>query len=79
VKQSVDFGPDDHPSGGERPPVSWAVAITDDCEDCDDLRVEFTVEEEGRRGAGLTAHLSPASARRLGAALATALKELGQG
>lgn len=78
MKQSVDFALDDHPADGERARVSWAVAITDDCEDCDDLRVELTVEEEGRRGAGLTAHLAPESARRLRAALTTALKELGE-
>jgi hypothetical protein len=78
VKQSVDFALDDHPANGERPRMSWAVAITDDCEDCEDLRVELTVEEEGRRGAGLTAHLSPDSARRLRAALATSLKQLGE-
>ena len=78
MKQSVDFALDDHPGGGERLPASWAVAITDDCEDCDDLRVEVTVEEQGRRGGGLVVHLAPESARRLRAALATALKELGQ-
>lgn len=78
MKKSVDFALDDHPTGGERLPVSWAVAITDDCEDCDDLRVEVTVEEQGRRGGGLVVHLSSESARRLRAALATALKELGQ-
>ncbi len=79
MKQSVDFALDDHPPDGERPRVSWAVAITDDCEACDDLRVEVTVEEEGRRGGGLTAHLAPESARRLRAALTTALRELGEG
>jgi hypothetical protein len=79
MKQSVDFALDDHPAGGERPRVSWAVAITDDCEDCDDLRVELTLEEEGRRGAGFTAHLAPESARRLRTALTTALRELGEG
>lgn len=79
MKQSVDFGFDDHPEDGERPRVSWAVAIADDCEDCEDIRVELTVEEDGRRGTGLTAHLTPATARRLRAAIATALRELGEG
>ena len=59
--------------------MSWAVAITDDCEECDDVRVELTVEEDGRRGMGLVAHLTPAEARRVQAALATALRELGEG
>jgi len=79
VKKSVDFGFDAHPEGGEWPRVSWAVAITDDCEECDDVRVELTVEEDGRRGMGLVAHLTPAEARRVQAALATALRELGEG
>ena len=79
MKKSVDFAFDDHPEDGERPRVSWAVAITDDCEDCEDLRVEVTVEEDGRRGTGLVAHLTPATARRLQAALGRALRELGEG
>ena len=58
--------------------LAWAVAALDDCEECDDLRVELTVEEAGRPGAGLVGHLAPDSARRLRAALATALRELGE-
>ena len=77
MKQSVDDAFDDHPTDGERPRVSWTVVITDDCEDCDDLRVELILEEDGRRGTGLTAHLAPATAKRLRAALATALRQLG--
>jgi len=77
MKQSVDNAFDDHPAGGERLPVSWAVVIADDCEDCDDQRVELTLEEDGKRGTGLTAHLAPATAKRLRAALATALRQLG--
>jgi hypothetical protein len=78
VKQSVDFGLDDHPEDADRAPASWAVSITDDCEECQDLRVEVTLEEKGERGRGVTVHLSPAGARRVRAALTTALRELGE-
>ncbi len=78
MKKSIDDGLDDHPPGGERLPATWAVAIADDCEECDDIRVELTVEERGRAGAGIVAHLTPVSARRLRTALTTALRELGE-
>jgi hypothetical protein len=78
MKQSVDFGLDDHPRDADRAPASWAVAIADDCDECLDLRVELTLEEQGQRGRGVIAHLSPASARRLRAALTTALRHLGE-
>ena len=54
------------------------MSVVDDCEGCDDLRVELNIEEEGRNGEGLTAHLAPATARRLRAALAAALREVGE-
>jgi hypothetical protein len=79
MKKSVDFALDDHPDGGELPGTAWAVSIVDDCDGCDDLRVELTVEERGRNGEGLTVHLAPSSARRLAAAISAALKELGEG
>jgi len=79
VKKLADYGLDDHPADDdERSRVAWAVAAMDDCDECGDLRVEMTVEEEGRPGAGLVGHLSPATARRLRAALATALKDIGE-
>jgi hypothetical protein len=79
VKKSIDFALDDHPSGDdERPRTAWAVALVDDCDGCDDLRVEVTLEEEGRGGTGITAHLAPSTARRLRAALAAALREVGE-
>jgi len=79
MKKSIDFSFDDHPEDDdERPRVAWAVAIIDDCEGCNDLRVELTVEDEGRSGTGLTAHLAPATARRLRAALAAALRDVGE-
>ena len=80
MKKSVDFALDDHPDhpSDERTTVAWAVAIMDDCDACDDLRIELTLEEKGRPGEGVVAHLAPQTARRLHAALATALRELGE-
>ncbi len=79
MKKLADYGRDDHPDDdAERAQVAWAVALFDDCEGCDDLRVELTLEEAGRPGAGTVAHLAPASARRLRSALATALREMGE-
>jgi hypothetical protein len=79
MKKLADYGADDHPaSDPERAPVAWAVAALDDCDDCGDLRVELTVEEAGQAGRGLVGHLSPSTARRLRAALATALREMGE-
>jgi hypothetical protein len=79
VKKSIDFSFDDHPADDdEKPRVAWAVAVVDDCDGCEDLRVEVTVEDEGAHGAGVTAHLAPATARRLRAAVATALREVGE-
>jgi hypothetical protein len=79
MRRSIDDSTDDHPQGDpERPPVSWAVALSDDCEACGDLRVVVTVEEAGRAGLGLVAHLAPETARRLRAAVRDALHELGE-
>ncbi len=79
MRRSIDDAIDDHPADDvERQPVSWAVALSDDCEGCDEPRVVLTVEESGRAGYGLVAHLAPATARRLRAALAAALRELGE-
>lgn len=79
MKKLADYGRDDHPSGDpERAQAAWAVAIRDDCDECADLRVELTLEEVGRPGAGTVGHFSPATARRLRAALGQALRELGQ-
>ena len=57
--------------------ISWAVAVADDYEDAEP-RVVLTMEEVGRPGAGLIAHLSPAIARRLRVALRDALREIGE-
>jgi hypothetical protein len=78
VKQSIDFGFDDHPDDEDKSRVAWVVAVIDDCEGCEDLRVELTIEAEGAHGAGLVAHLAPATARRLRGALAAALREVGE-
>ena len=58
-------------------PVSWAVAISDDYDDATP-RVVLTVEEVGRAGYGLVAHLDADLARRLRTALRDALREVGE-
>ena len=79
MKKLADYGLDDHPANDpERAQAAWAVAAMDDCDECGDLRVELTLEESGRPGAGVVAHLAPDTVRRLRAALAQALRELGQ-
>ena len=79
MKKSIDFAFDDHPDDDEeKARVAWAVAAVDDCEGCDDLRVEVTLEDEGGNGTGVTAHLAPDTARRVRAALAAALREVGE-
>jgi hypothetical protein len=81
MRRSVDDALDDHPDDDdERPPVSWAVAVSDDCDACGmgELRVVLTLEESGRAGLGVVAHLAPDSARRLRTALAVALREIGE-
>ena len=60
----------------ELTPISWAVAIADDYEDAEP-RIVLTVEEVGRPGEGLVAHLGPDHARRLRTAIRDALKEIG--
>jgi hypothetical protein len=79
VKKLADHGFDDHPPDDpERAQLAWAVAALDDCGECDGLRVEVTFEDVGRPGTGLTSHLAPPTVRRLRAALATALKDIGE-
>ncbi len=79
MKKLVDYASDDHPSDdAERAQLAWSVALVDDCDECQDLRVELTVEESGRAGTGLVGHLAPATARRLRVALGTALREIGE-
>jgi hypothetical protein len=81
MRRSIDDALDDHPLGDdERPPVSWAVALSDDCDACGDgaLRVVLTMEESGQAGLGLVAHLAPDTARRMRAAIAAGLREIGE-
>ncbi|HSO96136.1 MAG TPA: hypothetical protein VLV81_08855 [Acidimicrobiia bacterium] len=79
MKRLADYGEDDHPAGDpDRTRLAWAVAALDDCDECNDVRIELTVEEMDRPGAGLVAHLAPRTARRLRAALRTALLEVGE-
>lgn len=78
MKKSIDFGFDDHQGDDERGRVAWVVAVTDDCDTCEDIRIEVNFEEEGRAGTGLVAHLSPATARRLATSVAAALREVGE-
>jgi hypothetical protein len=81
VRRSIDdypFRDDDLPPGADDADrISWAVAISDDYDDAEP-RVVLTVEEVGRPGAGLVAHLGAVQARRLRAALADALREVGE-
>ena len=58
-------------------PVSWAVAISDDYDDAEP-RIVLTVEELGKAGAGLVAHLQPNETRRIRVALRDALREIGE-
>ncbi len=79
MKKQIEYGRDDHPEGdAEREQLAWAVAIMDDCDGCEDLRVELTLEEVGKPGYGQVAHLAPDTARRIRSALTAALKELGE-
>jgi hypothetical protein len=81
VRRSIDdhpFTPDELPPADEDVQhLSWAVAISDDYDDAEP-RVVLTVEEVGRAGAGLVAHLSPPMTRRLRVALRDALREIGE-
>jgi hypothetical protein len=81
MRRSIDDHPfelSDVPPGlDDAARLSWAVAISDDY-DVAEPRVVLTVEEVGRAGEGLVAHLSPSIARRLRIAIADALREVGE-
>ncbi len=82
MRRSIDdhpFDPAEDPTIAEDPditPTSWAVAVGDDYDDGEG-RVVLRVEEVGRAGAGLVAHLTPDLARRLRLAVRDALREVG--
>ena len=81
MRRSIDdhpFDPSELPPGADDAQLlSWAIAISDDYDDAEP-RVVLTVEEIGKPGAGLIAHLDAAQARRLRAAIHDALKEVGE-
>ncbi|TPW11893.1 MAG: guaB, partial [Acidimicrobiaceae bacterium] len=80
MRRSIDdypFAESDLPEGtDDAQRLAWAVAISDDYDDLEP-RVVLTVEEVGRPGEGLIAHLTPEHARRLRIALRDALREIG--
>jgi len=83
MRRSIDdhpFDPTADPTAADDPdltPVSWAVAISDDYDDAEP-RVVLTVDEIGRPGEGLVAHLLPVEARRIRIAVRDALREVGE-
>ena len=83
MRRSLDDARDAHPPAApgdeeDKAPASWMVQLLDDCDACGDLRVALTLEDAGGAGTGVVAHLDPAGARRLRAALAAALREAGE-
>ncbi len=83
MRRSIDdypFDPADYPphyEDDDLTAISWGVAVADDYDDAEP-RVVLTMEEVGRAGAGLVAHLHPTIARRLRVALRDALREIGE-
>ena len=81
MRRSIDdypFSAADLPEGlDDATPLSWAVAISDDYDDTEP-RLVLTVEEVGKPGEGLVAHLTADHARRLRGALHDALREIGE-
>jgi hypothetical protein len=82
MRRTIDYLASEPPplidaDGEELGNMSWVVAVSDDYED-EHVRVVLTVEEVGRAGYGLSAHLDPDAARRLRAALRSALREVGE-
>ena len=83
MRRSIDdypFDPADYPADydeEELTPISWAIAIADDYDDAEP-RIVLTVEEVGKPGQGLVAHLTPAVARRLRLAIRDGLREIGE-
>jgi hypothetical protein len=80
MRRSIDDSLDDHPADDEFPPVSWMVGLNDDPEASDDgsPRVSVTLEEQGQAARGVVAQLAPETARRMRAAIAAALREIGE-
>lgn len=80
MRRSIDDALDDHPADDEFPAVSWMVGLTDDPNASGDgePRVSVTLEEQGAAARGIVAHLAPDTARRMRAAMAAALREIGE-
>jgi hypothetical protein len=80
MRRSIDDALDDHPVDDEFPPVSWMIELNDDPDVSTDgePRVSLTLEEQGHAARGIVAHLAPMTARRLRAAIAAALREIGE-
>ena len=78
MRQLIEYGGDAHPEGAEMGKQTWVVAVTDDCDDCGAISVELVLEADGKPGTGIAAHLSPEIARRVRAALAAALQQVGE-
>ncbi len=80
MRRSIDDSLDDHPADDEFPPVSWMVGLNDDPDASTDgsPRVSLTLEERGDAARGIVAQLAPATARRMRAAIAAALREIGE-
>ena len=83
MRRSIDYSKSDgnnpllDAEGDELPSTSWVVLVSDDYED-EAVRVVLTLEEFGKAGLGLSAHLAPDDARRLRIALRNALREVGE-
>jgi hypothetical protein len=74
IKKLVAQGFDDHPEDDpDRARMSWTVSVLGE-----GTRIELVLEDVGRPGAGLNAHFAPATARRLRAEVARALREIGE-
>ena len=81
MRRSIDDALDDHPAGDdERPPVVVGGGAERRLRRVRRRasRVVLTVEEAGQSRVGPVAHLSPDTARRMRAAIAAALREIGE-
>jgi hypothetical protein len=78
MKKSIDFQLVEPPPGDDDlPPMSWIVGVADVFEDAVP-RVFLVLEEQGQAGYGQTVHLDATQARAVRAAIATALREMGE-
>ena len=83
MRRSIDYSKPDvtepivDAEGDELAATSWVVLVSDDYDD-EAIRVVLTLEEFGRAGLGLSAHMTPDDARRLRVALRNALREVGE-